>query len=57
MLDSATIRTAAGENPAGSSNASRVWIYAPWIDMLVGCGAWSAPLLLLTGYVAASRTS
>ena len=58
MLDSATIPTAADENPApGDSNASRVWIYGPWIDMLVGCGAWSAPLLILTGYVAASRAS
>jgi len=58
MLDSATIPTAADENPApGDSNAGRVWIYAPWIDVLVGCGAWSAPLLTLTGHVAASRAS
>jgi tetratricopeptide (TPR) repeat protein len=21
------------------------WIYGPWLDLLVGCGAWSAPLL------------
>ncbi|HTS13353.1 MAG TPA: tetratricopeptide repeat protein [Candidatus Limnocylindrales bacterium] len=21
------------------------WIYTPWLDLLVGCGAWSAPLL------------
>jgi tetratricopeptide (TPR) repeat protein len=21
------------------------WIYRPWLDLLVGCGAWSAPLL------------
>lgn len=31
------------------------WIYRPWIDLLVGCGAWSAPLLLLSFY--ATRTS
>jgi len=24
------------------------WIYGPWLDLIVGCGAWSAPLLLLT---------
>jgi tetratricopeptide (TPR) repeat protein len=24
------------------------WIYRPSVDLLVGCGAWSAPLLLLT---------
>jgi tetratricopeptide (TPR) repeat protein len=23
------------------------WIYRPWIDLIVGCGAWSAPLLLV----------
>ena len=30
------------------------WIYRPWIDLLVGCGAWSGPLLLLGFYVANS---
>ena len=24
------------------------WIYNPWLDLIVGCGAWSAPLLLLS---------
>jgi tetratricopeptide (TPR) repeat protein len=24
-----------------------VWIYRPWLDLIVGCGAWSVPLLLL----------
>jgi tetratricopeptide (TPR) repeat protein len=28
----------------------RPWIYRPWIDLLVGCGAWSAPLLLVAFY-------
>jgi tetratricopeptide (TPR) repeat protein len=34
-----------------SSHADRVsaapspWIYGPWLDLIVGCGAWSAPLL------------
>jgi len=37
--------------------ASGLWIYKPWLDLLVGCGAWSAPLLLLTAYVASSRTA
>jgi tetratricopeptide (TPR) repeat protein len=23
------------------------WIYRPWLDLLVGCGGWSAPLLAL----------
>lgn len=36
--------------PAGASTASgkpALWIYGPWIDLIVGCGAWSAPLLLI----------
>jgi tetratricopeptide (TPR) repeat protein len=28
--------------------ASTLWIYGPWLDLIVGCGAWSAPLLLLS---------
>ena len=24
-----------------------LWIYNPWLDLIVGCGAWSAPLLLI----------
>lgn len=27
------------------------WIYRPWLDLIIGCGAWSAPLLILTNYV------
>lgn len=30
--------------------AQSPWIYRPWIDLLIGCGAWSAPLLLLSFY-------
>ena len=29
--------------PAPASSGS--WIYGPWLDLLIGCGAWSAPLL------------
>ena len=29
------------------------WIYRPWLDLTVGCGAWSAPLLLLVYVLAA----
>lgn len=31
------------------------WIYRPALDLIVGCGAWSAPLLLLTYYLGASH--
>lgn len=27
---------------------SAPWIYNPWLDLIVGCGAWSAPLLLIS---------
>src|SRR5579863_10419977 len=30
------------------------WIYNPWLDLIVGCGAWSAPLLLLSYFSVAS---
>src|SRR6267378_3760232 len=36
--------------PAPCSVPTSPWIYRPWIDLLVGCGAWSAPLLLLAFY-------
>jgi tetratricopeptide (TPR) repeat protein len=36
-------------------SAPSVWVYNPWLDLVVGCGAWSAPLLLLAYY--ASRSS
>jgi tetratricopeptide (TPR) repeat protein len=40
---------------ASAPQASRSpWIYRPWLDLLVGCGAWSAPLLLLAFYSAQS---
>ncbi|HEV2991952.1 MAG TPA: tetratricopeptide repeat protein [Candidatus Angelobacter sp.] len=37
--------------------AVKTWIYGPWIDLVVGCGAWSAPLLLVTAYVSGSKAS
>src|ERR1700689_4326978 len=30
---------------APGTASSGPWIYRPWLDLLVGCGAWSAPLL------------
>jgi len=32
------------------------WIYRPWLDLVVGCGAWSAPLLLVTAWLSPSHT-
>ncbi len=33
-----------------------VWIYRPWLDLVVGCGAWSVPLLLLAYFTSAAST-
>ena len=32
------------------------WIYRPWLDLLVGCGAWSAPLLAIAAWMTPSHT-
>jgi len=32
------------------------WIYRPWLDLLVGCGAWSAPLLAVATWLTPSHT-
>lgn len=35
-----------GNPQIGQKNTA--WIYNPWLDLIVGCGAWSAPLLLFS---------
>jgi tetratricopeptide (TPR) repeat protein len=42
--------------PSPQLRAQSPWIYKPWIDLTVGCGAWSAPLLL-AGFFAADPSS
>ena len=32
-----------------------LWVYNPWLDLIVGCGAWSAPLLLFAYFTATSN--
>lgn len=49
--------TASGpEDPVNGATSRGPWIYKPWVDLLIGCGAWSAPLLLLTNYASPSST-
>jgi tetratricopeptide (TPR) repeat protein len=36
------------EKPRNSNRQSALWIYNPWLDLVVGCGAWSLPLLLIS---------
>ena len=40
----------------GTAAKPELWIYHPWLDMIVGCGAWSAPLLLVSYFSVASNT-
>ncbi len=32
------------------------WIYRPWLDLVVGCGAWSAPLLAIAAWLTPAHT-
>lgn len=35
---------------------SAAWIYGPWLDLVVGCGAWSAPLLAIAMWLTRGNT-
>jgi tetratricopeptide (TPR) repeat protein len=41
---------------ATSAPAASPWIYRPWLDLIVGCGAWSAPLLAIAAWLTPSHT-
>jgi tetratricopeptide (TPR) repeat protein len=42
--------------PNGAPQSSAPWIYSPWLDLLVGCGAWSAPLLAVAMWMTPTHT-
>jgi tetratricopeptide (TPR) repeat protein len=42
---SVTVEPIAAPLSAPAAGPSGSWIYGPWLDLLIGCGAWSAPLL------------
>jgi len=44
-----------GKSRLKENTQSAPWIYNPWLDLIVGCGAWSAPLLLLSYFSLASN--
>jgi tetratricopeptide (TPR) repeat protein len=44
---------AARNNPA---TTQAIWLYNPALDLIVGCGAWSAPLLLLAYFTTSTST-
>lgn len=39
-----------------TTTAPRPWIYGPWVDLVVGCGAWSAPLLAVAAWLTPANT-
>jgi tetratricopeptide (TPR) repeat protein len=48
LLQTETVSEPTGAShvaPQATAKPSAPWIYSPWLDLLVGCGAWSAPLL------------
>jgi len=58
MALTASIPSSMEIQPSGGPTAARgPWIYKPWVDLLIGCGGWSAPLLLLTTYVSNTKTA
>ena len=37
------------------ASAPNTWLYGPWTDLIFGCGAWSAPLLLIAALLGTSH--
>ncbi len=59
LVDTEIMSASTGAGPAtpqAAPHASAPWIYSPWLDLLVGCGAWSAPLLAVAMWMAPSHT-
>jgi tetratricopeptide (TPR) repeat protein len=48
-------QSSARQIPAHETSTATPWIYNPWLDLIVGCGAWSTPLLLLSYFSIASH--
>src|SRR5579872_181899 len=44
-----------GKSQPNPQEQTAPWVYNPWLDLIVGCGAWSAPLLLLSYFSLASN--
>jgi tetratricopeptide (TPR) repeat protein len=41
--------------PPSTTPARSPWIYRPWLDLVVGCGAWSAPLVAIATWLTPSH--
>jgi len=46
--------TISKHNVGGQTAIASLWIYNPCLDLIIGCGAWSAPLLLISYFSIAS---
>ncbi len=44
-----------GKSQQNPQEQAAPWVYNRWLDLIVGCGAWSAPLLLLSYFSLASN--
>jgi tetratricopeptide (TPR) repeat protein len=51
-----TLTTAEPQSAPTPISGPSPWIYRPWVDLLIGCGAWSAPVLLLAFSATTSYT-
>jgi tetratricopeptide (TPR) repeat protein len=47
--------TTASRSEAAAVTGSNAWLYGPWTDLIFGCGAWSAPLLLIAALLGTSH--
>jgi tetratricopeptide (TPR) repeat protein len=58
MSSTISIQPPSGPASTGHSTARHgPWIYGPWLDLIIGCGAWSAPLLLLATYISSAAST
>jgi tetratricopeptide (TPR) repeat protein len=53
---SVTVEPIAARPSTTAPASSGSWIYGPWLDLLIGCGAWSAPLLALALWMTPAHT-
>jgi tetratricopeptide (TPR) repeat protein len=55
LLSTRAKTTTAAEIGSLAQSAASPWIYRPWLDLIVGCGAWSAPLLAIAAWLTPSH--
>ncbi len=55
-IDAPVTSAPAAPLTAAPASSTSPWIYRPWLDLLVGCGAWSAPLLAVALLMTPSYT-